>query len=283
MFALPVLVLDAAPAQADVSVRVSGKVRVRAGARVRVRPRRRVVRRHYRVTPAPTVRLHTHGGVYWGGAVYVGPRYAAPPPPPPATCDCGPGYSEGYSEGYAPPPPPPRRYAAAPVTVAAPAPVPAPLPRLGIGAFVGSVDVDDRVEGSEAGIIGRLRLTRRLYLEGEVARTELADTRVDRRLGGALLFDFSPRSRFSFNLLGGAGVTQSEVGGVFTTEQTYGELGLGLTYRPTRHFHLTADVRAGARQAAADSPDSDALKLVAPSDQEDEPFTRGRLSAIVYF
>ncbi len=278
MFSLPVLAIDPAPAQADTSVRVTGKVNVRAGARVRVRPRRRVVRRnyrHYRATPHRSYRLHVGGSLYWGGGIYVGPRYyAEPPPPPPPECDCDHGY---YNE---PPPPPPRRYAPPPRPVATVAAAPAqpPLPRLGLGVFAGAVDIDGRVEGEELGVLGRLRLTNRLFVEGELAKSELSDGSVDRRAGGALLFDFSPRSRFSLNLLGGVGVSQTDTG-VELIEQGYGELGLGLTYRPTQRFHIAADVRGGVLQPI----ETEAMKAANPDEDIEEPFTRARLSALVYF
>ncbi|HWN69035.1 MAG TPA: outer membrane beta-barrel protein, partial [Haliangium sp.] len=184
----------------------------------------------------------------------------------------------GY-DGYAPPPPPPMMAAPAsqPVMVAAP-PVYAPLPRLGIGVYAGSVDIDGRTQGGELGLFGRLRLTEKLYVEGEVAQAELTNSHIDNRAGASLLFDFSPRSRFSLNVLGGLGLTQTETSDAFE-DKSYGELGLGVTYRPTQRFQLAADIRAGARSPV----EQDFETTDGSSDFEEEGFYRSRLSAMVFF
>ena len=280
LLAVPVLALDAPLAHADRGVRVSGgvhasgRVNVRFGG-ARVRPHRRVIHRSY-ARPSP-VRIYTGGSIYWGGGFYYGPRFAAPPPPPPhpdGACDIGYGY------GYAPPPPPPAYSmtapSAQPVVVAAPALE--PLPRLGLGLFAGSVDIDGRTQGTELGLLGRLRLTERLYAEAELAKAEMTNAHVDQRVGASLLFDFAPRSRFSLNILGGLGLTQTQSSNVFE-DKSYGELGLGLTYRPTQQFQIAADLRAGARapvQQELATSDGNDIYL-------DEAFYRSRLSAMVFF
>lgn len=298
LLAAPVLLADAPAAHADRGIRVSGKVRASGSVRVRVGPRARAYRRvrhhHHRyATPRPRVRLHVGGSLYWGGGIYVGPRYyAAPPPPPPPVpyCyDCEPVYQD-----YAEPPPPPAPVAApapscahtacappAPATVVMAAAAPEPLPRLGIGVYAGSLDVNGgQAQGGELGLFGRLRLSDNFYVEAELAQSEMTNATIGGRLGTALLFDFSPRSRFSFQLLGGLGVTSEESVNGFIADHTYGELGAGLTFRPTRRLHLAADLRVGARQAVVDDgftvQASDGLAT-------EDAFSRGRLSAILYF
>jgi hypothetical protein len=285
LLAIPAMAaIDAPLAHADrgihVSggVRASGRVNVRVGG-ARIRPRRQVLYRRYEPRP---VRFHMGGSVYWGGGIYVGPRFASPPPPPPppppdCACDVGYGYDQGYDQGYGYPPPPSQHVAAPPpVVVSAPPPV-AELPRLGLGVYAGSVNIDNRTQGGELGLFGRLRLTEKVYVEAELAAAEMTDARLDNRLGAALLFDFSPRSRFSLNVLGGLGLTQSQTNETITDEKSYGELGLGLTYRPTPRFHIAADARVGQRTPVMDEFAKDSTPI------EAENFSRGRLSAIVLF
>ncbi len=221
------------------------------------------------------------GGFYWGGGVYVG-GFAQPPPPPPAPVyDCDHDPVPVYYTSR-PRPAPPRPVA----VVSQPAPAPAPLPRLGIGVFAGSVNVKDGMAGEDLGVLGRLRLTDSLLLEAEMAKSQMADARADRRLGGALLYDFSPRSKWSANLSAGLGVTQIDMDagtGSWQTKQEYGELGVGLTWRLSRRFHLSGDLRAGARARVEDEPDDQMLKSIAPSADQEETYTRGRLSAVLYF
>lgn len=285
LFAAPMAVLETPQAHADRGIRVSGGVRasghvnVRFGG-IRIRPHRRVIVRRY-ARPRP-VHVYTGGAIYWGGGVYYEPRFAAPPPPPPPPApDCACDVSYGYGHGYAAPPPaaPPVMAAPStrPVMVAAP-PVLAPLPRFGLGVYAGSLDVDGRIQGGELGVFGRLRLTERLYLEGELAQAELTNAHIDSRAGASLLFDFSPRSRFSLNVLGGLGLTQTQSSDAFE-DKSYGEFGLGLTYRPTQRFHIAADIRGGAR-----SPVEQEFSTSAAGDElEQETFFRSRLSAMVFF
>jgi hypothetical protein len=277
LMALPVVMgAGASDAHADrVRVRVGGEVRVRT-PRVRVRtPSVRVRVGGPRVRVSPTVRVRyrpyyrPYRYRYWtvGGSVYygAGSYYASPPPPPAPRCDyeCG-GPTTVYS---------------APAVYA-----PAPLPRLGIGVFAGSMDVEGQEVGSDLGLLGRFRLTDHFQIEGELAKSEIADsTRVDRRVGGALLYDFSPRSRFSLNVLAGLGFSQSEIGGGdFSAEQGYGEVGVGLTWNLSRNLAISGDIRAGQRETTGD--DIVLMGTVPqPVMQDEESYTRARLSAILFF
>lgn len=279
--ALPVLAISAPSAQADVSIRVRGKVKVRVGPGAHHRVH---VHRHPRTRPAP-VQLRVGGGVYWSGGIYVGGGFAEPPPPPPPPppsydCDCG-----GVPAYYAPPPPAPM-VGPAPqpaMTVVAP-PMRPELPRFGVGVFAGSINVDDRSQGADIGVLGRLRLTDSLLLEAELAKTEMEGARIDRRAGGALLYDLSPRSRWSAHLLAGLGMTRVDVQqGTWSAEQEYGEIGAGLTWRLTPRLHLAGDLRAGGRTRVDDAPVDMELKSLAPSQEAEEGYTRGRLSAILTF
>jgi hypothetical protein len=203
--------------------------------------------------------------MYYGSAVY----YASPPPPPAPRCyyECGPAV---YYQRSAPPP----------VIVSAPA----PLPRLGIGVFAGSMDVEGQEIGSDVGLLGRFRLTDHFQIEGELAKSEIADsTRVDRRVGGALLYDFSPRSALSLNVLAGIGYSETEIGGGdFAAQQGYGELGVGLTWNLSRHLALSGDIRAGQRETAGDDVVLRSSVEPVPM-QEQESYTRARLSALLFF
>jgi hypothetical protein len=239
-------------------------VRVRYRApRVHLSPRVRVRYRPY-YRPYRYRTWSIGGGFTYGSAVY----YASPPPPPPPRCfSCGPAV-------YAPAPMP------VPIVTA-----PAPLPRLGFGVFAGSMDVEGQEVGSDLGLLGRFRLTDHLQIEGELARSEIAvSDRVDRRVGAALLYDFSPRRVLSFNLLAGLGVSQSDIGGgEFSAEQGYGELGVGLTWNLSRRLALAADIRAGARETAGEEV---VLRSVEPEPvpmADEESYTRARLSAILFF
>jgi hypothetical protein len=276
VLALPV-VFATSDAHADrYRVRVGGQARVRIGGpsvRVRYRAPRVYgpgVRVRYRPYYRPyryrtwSVGGHVSGGLYYGSAVY----YADPPPPPPPRCyeGCGPVV-------YSTPAPAPVAY------------VEPPLPRLGIGVFAGSMDVEGQEIGSDVGLLGRLRLTNHFQLEAEFAKSEIADsTRVDRRIGAAAIYDFSPRSTFSPFVLAGLGFSQTEIGDdEFSTEQGYGELGVGLTWNLSRHLAISGDLRAGQRES---SDDDVALLATMPQPlpmEEDEAFTRARLSAILFF
>jgi hypothetical protein len=166
-----------------------------------------------------------------------------------------------------------------------PAPI-TPLPTWGFGVFAGGVEVDGGPAGDDLGLLARLRLSDNLLVEAEVGKTELAEgARVDRRLGGGLVWELTPRADFSLYGVGAMGVTQAQFGDRWETDQKFGELGLGLRWRATDKLHLAADFRAGARRSDADhvAPTDAAARLLAPVDDGAEQYSRGRLSAIMYF
>lgn len=277
LVAVPTLTAGAHEASADVAIRIGGRVRIGGAVRVRT-PRVYWGWRPHRVYYRP-YRVFVGGVVYIGGGYYE-PRWAAPPPPPPAQgpCECGPSY-------YPP-------VAPAPTTVyAAPAPE-KPLARLGIGAFVGGVDVEDQHAGDDVGLLARLRLTRGFHIEGEIAESELAKShRTDRRLGGALIYELGAQHSWAPYLLLGTGVTQAQVDRDWVTTQSYGEIGAGLRWALTERFHLAFDFRAGTRAAVKRSTaTADGMATPysvvppgMPPDEGTEDFTRGRLSALLYF
>ena len=243
--------LAAAPTAADagrIRVGVGGGVRVYGGAHVHVG------HRHY-VRP-------------YSPRYYVGVRFATPPPDP-----CYEGCQTAY---YVQPEPQPQ------VTYVAPEP-PEPVPVFGLGVFGGGVDVERGEHGEELGLFARLRVSHHLRLEGELAKTEHDNgMRIDRRMGAALLYDFAPYARLSPYILGGMGVGRAEMdNGRYGAKQGYGELGIGLEWRLTRHFSLLADLRAGARETR---PDDDAVMLqTAPTREDEENYTRGRIGALLFF
>lgn len=262
---------SAAPAHAEIRVHIGGSAHVRVGGGVRVRvPQVRWYRRHY-APPPPHVAVSGH--IWLGGGYYSGPNYAPPPPPAP-TCDCGPSQVPSYYPVSAPP-----------VAYASAAPVPA-LSRWGVGVFAGGVDVEGQPEGSDLGLLGRYRLSPSLAIEGEIGKTELASgARVDRRLGAGLVWEAWAHNRLAPYLVGSVGVTQAEVGGDWSTNQNFGELGVGLRWRVTPSIDLAADVRAGSRSSIADeAPPTDvASRMLAPSTDSAEEYSRARLSALINF
>jgi len=249
-------------ARADgVRVRVDGRVRVRVEA-----PGRRV--RRVRVRRVPRVFFP---GFFRAG-IYIGPSFALPPPPaPPQECDCA-------GPPGAPPPPV--------VVATAEAPPPRRMPRFALG-FAGShVEVDDRLEGSEAALLARLRLNRRWELELEAGGTEYDDSaRTDARLGASAYFHFMPGARLAPYLVAGVGASRADLGNDVYVDQGYGELGAGLTLRLTERFHLAADLRAGVR--GREEVEDTRLGLVgAPGVEtiaDEEEFGRFRLVGLVYF
>lgn len=178
----------------------------------------------------------------------------------------------------------------APGTVAVAAPRPS-LPTLGIGVFAGGTNVQDRQDSSDLGAMVRLRLTPGLIAEGEVAKTSFKDdVRVDRRIGGSLIYELGAYNSLAPYLLAGGGVNQADVNGSFTTTQDFGELGVGLRWALSRNLHLTVDIRAGRRKTIdSNQPDtlSNALRTIAPpsggTNNHTEDYTRGRLAAILNF
>jgi opacity protein-like surface antigen len=163
----------------------------------------------------------------------------------------------------------------------------APLPRWGLGLAAGGVEVQGEAAGDDLALLGRWRLTGALLAEGEVGKSSLADnTRVDRRLGASLVYELGARRRWSPYLVAGAGVTQVDIGGgVYESAQSFAEGGAGLRYAVTPRLHLGLDLRAGSRAplAAEAEPDQASYRSVTPPDDAPEAYTRGRLSAIVYF
>ena len=231
----------------------------------------------------PTWRPHR----WFGGNVWIGGGYYYPRP---YYYYYYPEYVPSYYGGsYYPVQP-----TAAP-GVAAVAPPPRPsLPTFGIGVFAGGSsvqNVQNKEDTSDLGALARLRLTPGLIVEGEIEKNTFKDNvRVDRRMGGSLIFEIGAQNSFAPYLLAGAGVQQANVDGSFTTTQDYGEVGAGLRWAVSRSLHLTLDIRAGKSQTIdSNQPDvvSSAARSVAPppsgSTNNTEAFTRGRLAAILNF
>lgn len=254
--------ISEAHADSSVSVHVDGAVRVSAGAV------------HVNVDGALDAWARLEAGVA------LGVRFAEPPPPPPAPvvvvagceyrCSAVPSYyveQETYD------------HQVQPVVVTRVR----PMERWGLGAFAGSLHVDDQEDGSDLGLLGRYRISRAFSLELELAKTKMdSGNRVDRHIGSALLYDLAPHRSLSPYLLVGAGFGQTELGdGEFHAEQGYGEIGVGLQYRLTSSFHITADLRAGARQSQQDV----AYMSTAPiaDFEKEERFNRARIGALLYF
>lgn len=244
-------------------------------------------------------------GRSWGvsGRVYVGPRYNYgyypryyyPYPryyyyyqPVPSYYGV---YSYQQPQTYYPVQP------ATPATTAAIVVAPKPeLPKLGIGLFAGGASVEgtdgaSTKDSSDIGLLGRFRLTPGLLVEAEIGKTSYEDNlRVDRRIGGSLVYEIGAYNKFAPYLLAGMGVQQAEVGdGQFQTRQNFGELGIGIRYAVTPHFHLLFDVRAGTRATAESdtAPNADvATRSVTPptaASGDNENYTRGRFAAVYNF
>jgi len=266
------LAIGTSDAQADIRVRVGGHAHIRVGGGYRVRTPRVYWRPRWNYA-RPAYRVHVGGSIWLGGGYYTQPY--AQPPPPPAYCDCGPSTVPSY-------------YPVAPAAATYAAVAPAPqLPRFGIGLFAGGVDVEGNHVGDDLGVLGRLRLTPGLLIEGEVGKSELANgVRVDRRLGGGLVWEIGAYNRWAPYLVGSLGVTQTEVGKTWNTTQSFGEVGVGLRWAITPNFHLGADIRAGTRQEVDSSgtrPDVGVAREVTPTANQGEQYTRARLSAMLYF
>jgi hypothetical protein len=262
----------ATPKQAVADIRVSIGGGVRIGS---PRWRQPVYRPYYRPH-------HAIGGAIWiGGGSYSGyggyRTYAAPPPEP--TCNCGPGAVPSYYPGY---------YSTAQPAYTAPA-APAPLPRFGIGAFAGSFESNGE-PGRDLGLMARLRLSGGWLLEGEVGASEFQsahDQGLDpqRRMGAALVYEIVARNSWAPYLVAGMGAVQSMHQ---SDPQGFGELGIGLRWALTDNLHLAVDIRAGNQgkpDEAVDAPT--AARVVIPNDpsfsDSGEDYTRGRLSAMLYF
>ena len=134
-------------------------------------------------------------------------------------------------------------------------------------------------------------MTPGLIVEGEIEKNSFKDNvRVDRRMGGSLIFEIGAHNSFAPYLLAGGGVQQANVDGTFTTTQDYGEVGVGLRWAVSRTLHLTVDIRAGRSQTIDSNQPamvSNAALSVAPpsgsTSSNTEDFTRGRLAAILNF
>jgi hypothetical protein len=180
------------------------------------------------------------------------------------------------------------------------APVRPDLPKLGIGLFGGAVSTTDAAgntnhDSSDVGILGRLRLGNGgLMVEGELGKSSYdvgnaQDVRVDRRIGGSLLYEIGAYNALAPYVLAGIGVQQADVGGDYSTTQDFAEIGVGLRWAITPHFHLTADIRAGSRSSVDNDqtmPAGTAVRSVTPPTSDSgqtEDYTRGRLAAILYF
>jgi len=113
---------------------------------------------------------------------------------------------------------------------------------------------------------------------------------VDGRPGGWLLYEIGAYNKLAPYVLAGLGVQQSETAGVYETTQDFVEIGVGLRYAATPKFHIAFDLRAGSRATVSDNMStvpagSTARTITPPSEASDqsEEYTRGRLSAILYF
>ncbi len=231
----------------------------------------------------------------WGvsGHIYVGPTYSYRP------------YYYGYYDyGYVPSYYGSSYYPvqAAPVeagpsaTVVMPVEARPELPRFGIGLFAGGASNNndsgvDNAQSSDVGILGRFRLTEGLIVEGELGKTSYQQNlRVDKRLGASLVYEFGAYNRLAPFVLGGLGVQESDTnGGSYNAKQNFAEVGGGLRYAITPHFHITADLRIGERDTtSSDMATSGTIaRTVAPPTADapstTENYTRGRLAAILYF
>jgi hypothetical protein len=251
-------------------------------------------------------RIHVGGGGYsyrpsyrpyrswsYGGHIYVGPRYSYYPRyryyPRYYYYTPVPSYYGVYSYNYYYPVQAEPR----PVvqnTVVAPPPRPE-LPRFGIGLFAGGVAVEDQDDSSDVGLLGRVRLTPGLLVEAEIGKTSYEDDlRVDRRLGGSLVYEIGAYNKLAPYVLAGLGVQQADVAGEYKTRQNFGEIGIGLRWAISPNFHLLFDVRAGSRATAEDNesaPTTDiAARSVTPpsaASGESEEYTRARFAAMLYF
>jgi hypothetical protein len=260
-------------ASADVRVRVGGGITVRTHPRTYYRPAYRpAYRTYYRPNYAIGGSIWVGGGTYYGGYR----TYVAPSPVP--ACECGPGAVPSYYPGYYSQP----GYANTATTVASNES--AELPRLAIGGYAGGYDVDGQ-SGNDVGFLVRLRLTDGLLVEGELGQSELEEQYgdPDSRVGASLIYEIGARNTWAPYLVGGGGATRSN-----TTDESlsFGELGVGLRWALTDHLHLAFDIRAGSqeRSESYDLTDGAAARVIRPSsDEETQEYTRGRLSAMLYF
>lgn len=273
----------------------AGRYRFSGGGRVHARvhvggPSVSYSRPAYR--PYYNPRFGVSGRIYVGPRYNYYPRYYYPTPRYYYYYQPVPSYYGVYREQSYYPVQPAGPSVTAPVVVAARP----ELPKFGIGLFAGGASVEgtdgfEAKESSDVGLLGRLRLTQGLLLEAEVGKQSYeSDLRVDRKMGASLVYEIGAYNKLAPYVLAGLGVQQAEVDGGFETRQNYGELGVGLRYAATPHFHILFDVRAGSRQTAESDDlrgDSDAVtrQVTPPSaiSNEAENYTRGRLAAVLYF
>jgi len=199
------------------------------------------------------------------------------------------------------------------VAMAAPRHREPPLPVFGLGVFAGGTAVHDMNEASEFGALARLRLAPGLLIEAELAKDTMNGDistctsstactlvavngeRVDRRIGGSLIWEIGPRNMLAPYLLVGGGVQQAKVSGGdffhsdFTTTQDFGEIGVGLRLALSRTVHIAADIRAGRRKTIdtnSDQPIALARTINPPgggNNNDTEDYTRARVAAILNF
>jgi len=237
-----------------------------------------------------------YSGRSWsvGGRIYVGPRYYGYYPRYYYYYTPVPSYYGYYSTPYYYPVAP--QPAVATTTVVAP-PARPQLPKLGIGLFAGGASNNNDTAGtndsSDVGLLGRLRLGNGGFLiEAEVGKASFKnDERIDRRIGGSLVYEIGAYNKLAPYVLGGIGVQQADVAGTYQTTQNYGEIGVGLRYAVSPNFHLLFDVRAGERKNSNDSnnvpmTDTAARSVTPPTNDANsntEDYTRARLAAVLYF
>jgi hypothetical protein len=290
---------DSGPAEAghghfSGSVRIGGGVRVRGGFSVHVgRPfAGRAFAGRPRVWVGGRWRWHSW---YWPRPYYY---YYYPE------------YVPSYYGTYYPVQPGPGEGVAAPGAVAV-APRRQPMPVLGLGVFAGGTRINGTDNATELGLLGRIRLTDGLLIEAEVAKdtlkgdvsscspsgfcTQIARNgeRIDRRIGGSLIYELGARNSLAPYILAGGGIQQAKIsgdffGGDFTTTQDFGEIGAGLRLALSRNIHIAADIRAGRRKTIDSNQDvipvnRSILPPTSSSPNDTEDYTRGRIAAVLNF
>lgn len=267
-------------ASADVRVRIGGSahVRINSGGGYH-RPRHvRVVRPWWRHRQVRRPVIHVGGHIWLGGGYYYERPFAQPPPPPaPApACNCGPEY-------YGPIAPAPV-YGAAVVTPEEPR-----LNRWGLGVFMGGVSVEGEHEGEDVGLIGQLRLTKGLLIEGEIAENTLENGgRVDRRMLVGLNYELGAHRKLAPYLTAGIGTTQVEVEDTWEDNQAVAEIGAGLRWRLSDRISLFGDMRLGSRESIEDESDPRPLPEPGTTGRSlmpdgDEEYSRVRLGGMITF
>lgn len=276
---LGMFAVDAPQAAADVRVQLGGGISVRTTPRVRwSRP---APRSYYRPRYAVGGAIWVGGGYYSGYNSYR--TYAAPPPPP--ACECGPGAVPSYYPGY---------YQQAPAQYYVAPPEARTLPRFALGGFA-SGTATEADETEEYGLLARFRLRGGWIVEGEIGSSrghyrdgDVHDIEDNSRVAAGLVYELGARNTWAPYLVGSVGSVTSS--GADST-RGFGELGIGLRWALSDNLHLTADIRAGARERQVDSfsdplPEGAAARVVTPigpDEENGEGYTRARLSAMLYF